>query len=190
MVSSIVYSQSVLSPTRELEVLQLEPNEKALKQIVTISREWKSIANSKYEEAVGPSKEIFKDLVVNAISLRLKSQPYAISEEQWNTILLCRDVALQQIQAIALVNLAKDSAVLVLLLTHPQNVRSLVNVNETTRVEGAGTALVKYLEALPEIEQISTEALVSSIPFYKKLGFKLIDLEHENAGVMPMELHL
>lgn len=63
------------------------------------------------------------------------------------------------------------------LVTHPHNIRSPLNANELEKIQGVGTALIRF--AADRCLDLNKEALylegtVSSEPFYTQLGFELV----------------
>jgi hypothetical protein len=61
------------------------------------------------------------------------------------------------------------------LATHPKNIRSILNNEESNRVSGAASSIISYLIEVCNKEKIETLRLFSvatAIEFYNKIGFK------------------
>ena len=183
-----------LSSKRELYVSELVPNNETPKKIGTVVREWQMIAYHKKMEADSfLSEMIFHDLARIARLIAECMQSPEETTSIWNQIFICEDVALKEIQAIALVRLFDVELKLSHIVTHPRNVRSKVNQNETMRVEGAASAIIHHLETTlpPSCKKIYLESVVSARLFYQKLGFEELDprkYSPDEVGTIPMVL--
>lgn len=172
-----------LSPKRALKVSEstmYDYDVNVIKMVALVAREWEKIAEEKMKAAYasGVSGEIFSSLKETAQSMAECMEKQDRRIVIWDSIFICEDLTLNQIQAIALTNVdgGRERFEISSIITHPQNVRSTVNQEETTRVEGAATAIFKYIvaserELLSRIH-IKTTTL-SAIPFFRKLGFEL-----------------
>lgn len=117
--------------------------------------------------------------------------------KHWNIlgkkrIVICHDND-RRIQAIALINDSQENEiVLEQLCTHPDNIRCSVNESISTRVKGAASKIIEYLSAraLEKKKSISADALQSSLPFYQKLKFDVVDLTQQGSCIVPIRLTL
>jgi N-acetylglutamate synthase-like GNAT family acetyltransferase len=169
-----------LSPKRELMVSEQPVEENTLQRVGKIAREWQALTwEKKIEQNAFDARNSFRDLgrISRLIAECMESPEKTQSLGLWNKIYLCEDVALKEIQAIALTYDTEKCRKLSQIVTHPRNVRSSVNALESTRVEGAASAIIHHLaKTLPPLsEGIYLEALESAKSFYLKLGFEQLD---------------
>jgi Acetyltransferase (GNAT) family len=158
-------------------------------QIAPIAQRWQDEAFAKKEVAENAHvKEIFSySTLINRL---IKECMKEWEECAWiyDTIFLCRDKALNELQAIALTKktelISKSRGSLgnhlkiAHLATNPSNIRSSLNRREHNRVEGAATHLINVLAArcLREgCKGIYLESVPSATPFYQRLGFVPLD---------------
>lgn len=194
--NSIDSIEFTLSPKRELKVTELASDEETLKKIAKVARQWQDLAREKLPKCDSTWLPVMDDLrTISKLIAECMERP----EETawiWNKIIVCEDVALKEIQAIALVcDVYPRMVKIAHIATHPRNVRSSVNLNdrETTRVEGAAKAIVNYLVTSPLVtgKEIYAESVWSAKPFYIKMGFEELDpKEHPTIewGTIPMSL--
>ncbi len=165
-----------LSPKRALTVSKLPCNPETYEKIRATFCQWKQTIQEKFAGA--PLPDIFNDLSEMSVCLEvLIEESIRTHQYDWDSIYVCEDVALQTIQAIALVRdytTYPEGLEIDYIATHPHNIRSPLNETETTRVEGAGSALIKHIaiQLRDSGREILLVALPSSIPFYEKLGFE------------------
>ncbi len=164
-----------LPSKRALTVSKMPCNPATYEKIRATALQWQQIIWEKLEPAPVLNPHIFESLknISEHIAFHMK-YPKPGYESDWDSIYICEDVALKEIQAIALVCNHTKGLKISFLATHPRNVRSPLNETERTRVEGAASALIRHLaaEQLGSGKDIYLEATWSSIPFYEKLGFE------------------
>lgn len=181
-----------LQPKRELSVSKLAPNAETLEKIATVSRQWQSLAYKKWAEIDSgcSSEKIMYDLqTISKLIAECMEKPKETASI-WNEVYICEDIALKEIQAIALTHNSPYQLWIAHMATHPQNVRSAVNKEETTRVEGSASAIINHLmNTLPSsCREIYLESVSSAVKFYKKFGFEVLDLPPFEWGCIPMGL--
>ncbi len=165
-----------LSPKRALTVSKLPCNYETYVKVAATARQWQQIIGEKLAGVPKPHPEIFCNLLEVAKSIQTFIGR-AYDGLYGGSIYVCEDVALKEIQTIAFVHndIFRSALNIDFIATHPRNVRSSLNETETTRVEGAGSALIQHLatELRDSGMGITLESYPSAIPFYEKLGFAL-----------------
>ncbi len=165
-----------LPSKRELTVSKLPCNPETYEKIHATALQWHEIIREKLAGAPVLDPQIFRDL--SMISAVIACNMVNPTFSHWDSIYVCEDVALKEVQAIALVrgHTMHKRLKILFIATHPRNVRSPLNETETTRVEGAGSTLIKHLatELRDSGKYIYLDSRQSAIPFYKKLGFELV----------------
>lgn len=170
---------------RPLKVEQVSQDSPFFQNVGKIAREWQKLAQQKKAQLESKdASSIFENSVrINKLIAECIEQP----DNCWwlyDKILICRDKALNEPQAIALfksANIVTQSGKkigsqykITHLVTHPKNIQSKVNADEYTKVRGAATTLISHLSEKCRLEDaagISVDASTSAVPFYKKLGF-------------------
>jgi len=184
---------NALPSKRELTVSQIFPTNETLVKIANVAKNWMNIAIEKQNEA--DDWVLFSDssIILNGIKYNLENP--AETAKKWDKIYICEDIALKEIQAIALTYSSPDKLKISHIATHPKNIRCRINRKETTRVEGAASTLIKFLaNTLPiGCKEIYLESVDSAKSFYKKLGFEELDRKlfpPEELGCFPMSLRV
>ncbi len=175
---------------RELTVSELPLSAEIFKEIGQTANEWKRIAGQKRGFNVD-AVQVFETLerVAEFIGDGMKNPDS--TGTRWNKIYICEDVALEEIQAIALVYVASRRLYISFIATHPRNVRSKVNLLEPTRVDGAASTIIYYLAAtLPShCKDIYVAAAPSAKAFYQNVRFDELNIaESDEPGCIPMSL--
>lgn len=191
-----------------LKVEKLSVNEKNCPDTISIAQLWQDICvakiavlNSEFKNNPLKEKPLFDDSehIINLIKTYLKA-----SKKNFDEIYICRDRKFNLPQAIALVktenlysqdakDLGKYSKV-ALLATNPINIRSVVNLKETMKVEGAASAIITYLGEnclKTQRKGVYLEAIDSAKSFYEKYGFEPLNCEEitmTEKGLQPMQL--
>lgn len=179
VIESCLHTKEILS---KKEILSLRSEVKSWKSAVhskmkLIPKQDSSYVNLKYCGAV--LKDILDEM----------KQGKVLGEKR---ILICQDNH-RRIQAIALINDSQEKEIILeQLCTNPDNIRCSINETITTRVKGAASAIIQYLSvmALEKKKSISADALQSSLPFYKKLKFDVVDLTQQDSCIVPIRLTL
>ncbi len=171
-----------LLPKRELKISELSINNENLYKISNVAREWQCISSQNRLKCESASYQKFEDSRrISMLTAECMEQPNETAQI-WNRILICKDAAQDEIQAIALVFAQQNQPQLKIahLVTHPRNIRSNINKNEWTRVEGAGRAIIDYLAAIISNDQeIYVESVESAKLFYIKQGFEELDSQEQ-----------
>ncbi len=193
-----------LSSQRTLIVSKLGPDSEAIDLVGRVARVWQRLAMSKSRGVSGVEKDIFLDVeLISKLIAQCMENPLETSWI-WNAVFVCKDETLDEIQAIALIDMeaVSDSRTgacrdrfskmtISHIVTHPRNVRAEINVSETTRVEGAASAIIHHLIAHERPSSIYVESVRSAERFYKKLGFEEMDATKyppREFGTTPMQL--
>ena len=183
VIKSIQYQYHIVPSAPFLHVIVLEPDQ--YRQLAVEARNWQRIAQEKSKVASEQQKLFAMAANISTLIAECLENPPRCSAV-FDRLLVCKDEK-QNLQAIALTH-AKEPSItdpnhagsylkLAHIVTHPKNIRSIINASEPDRIEKAGTALIKQLaqECLDlKKSGIYAEVVEISKPFYEKLGFTRI----------------
>jgi hypothetical protein len=181
-------THSLNRPTLHVEVV--ESREWA--SLGKVARAWQKLASEK--QKLRDSEVLFQsDARIAKLVAECMESPRECSFI-FDRALVCRDTQ-SRIQAIALTHnyeaISDHGTFLKIahLVTHPHNIRSKANECEFDRVEGAGSALVRYIarESLSrQLAGVYAEVTTSAKKFYEKLGFEAVQRDISEM-VEPLE---
>ncbi len=190
--SAVSSSKIILPSKRELRVSKLIPNTETFIEIREIMKKWRIICWNRRDQ-----DRFFFHMISQCYIMWHQIGDAAGTgkidkEYHFNNIYVCKDAALGEIQAVAFVDEDPRQWEVTYIVTHPYNVRSPVNKEITTRVEGAASAIIEHLAIiLPRsCKGIYVESTNLAKPFYVKCGFDELDLKEyplrPGSGSFPM----
>ena len=159
-----------LKEKRELEIIECEKSEQC-KKVVHIVKDWK-ILSMKCQEKVFQESMLYQVFSDSALVCSIIARKHFTDSIR---LLIVKDRALRQIQAVAAYRCFSDHIELEALVTNPQNIRAPMNANIISRVEGAASKIIDKLKDILQSDQsvtyISLENTSSSLSFYRKHEF-------------------
>lgn len=155
--------------------------------VIQMTHAWEAIAKQK-EAAIDAEESTFEEnafvdcrLMCDGIRYSMEN-PHPIQE-----IYACKDRK-GNIQGLMVLSIGENDLSIAHLVTHPNNICSFEKHQESDRVRGAGSCLMRKAEEIA-LERNKREGIVLSptplaIPFYEKLGFIL---EYDEEGIPEMK---
>ena len=139
--------------------------------------QWADIADLKIEQ-LEQMDEDHPDLAIfnDSLSVATDSAHQLKNLTEDHSAYACRDAEKRE-QGIVIIRApkAQDCLKVEYLITHPCNIRSIVNVRESSSVKGVGTALMRRVEELflttIKKSRIELYPTLSASAFYEKLGY-------------------
>jgi hypothetical protein len=171
---SIIASEPSLDHALSVEVCSFQGDGPESQQLQKIAKLWELLADQKWRQASSThDKALFWDSkgVCENLAEELSKKRLLRSR-----VYLCKDRG-AQLRAIATISWKSFSCKVVveLLATNPLNLNSALNKPEDRQIRGAGSLLVRHIEAdvlrLEKTKLWISDPLFSAIPFYKKIGF-------------------
>ena len=178
---------------RPLKVTELQSAIPVVKQSVAqIARDWQQLSWTKNLSCRDGASEQFQDAAtVSKLIAQCMEHPDQ-TKWIWDRVFVCSAVPSSRMQGLLLTKESWGELKIAHIVTHPGNIRSAVNAEDYTRVEGAGTALIAHVakESLEKkISKIYLESVPSANGFYTKLGFEEeVGMPSFEPGCIPMHL--
>ncbi len=166
-------------------------NQVALDSVKKTARTWMSLAVKKKSQAVGlPEEKIFEDALICSGNIQ-QAIGHNMSTRCQFEVLECKDEN-SVTQGIALVHLDLYPRAFHLddLVTNPCNIRSHLNLSESGRVSGVGTALIRAVleNCINNNKDLVFTPQKSAIPFYRKLGFSRSEMPSPSVAITVSEI--
>ena len=159
--------------------------------IIAIAQQWVKIASDRQLKTSDKSdnEQLNSSRAVSQLIVTTLKMADDFSDSR-SRLLVCQDVALKAIQALAVVRPMEAGPLeLLYLVTHPNNLKIEANKSLSSRVDGCGGAIICHLKAevTKEARELYLESYYSAVPFYEKMGFQRSHYLPESPPLVPME---